>query len=109
MMHYICERCGADFAEPRVHTCVDRSAGCRTVVREYLCPECGQPDIVHADLCPKCEKPKPEDQRLCRECMGSLIRRFCAFADELTAEEEEALDDLLDGESVTARHDWNIR
>ena len=109
MIHYLCEICGTAFDEPCVHTYVDRTVDCLAVVREPLCPACGQPDIVQADLCPKCQSPKPEDQCLCRECMGSLIRRFCAFADELTAEEEEALDDLLDGESVTARHDWNIR
>lgn len=106
MIHYLCELCGTAFDEPRIHTYLDQTVDCRAVIRESLCPACGQPYIVQADLCPKCETPKPEDQRLCRGCMGSLIRRFCAFADELTADEEEALDDLLDGESVTTRQRW---
>jgi hypothetical protein len=43
---------------------------------------------------------------LCKPCRERLKRKFIAFADELTAPEEEQLDEWLDGVSVTERKRW---
>ena len=48
----------------------------------------------------------PDRGRLCRACRGDLLRRFTAFADTLTAEEEDQLDDWLDGDTITNRRTW---
>ena len=43
---------------------------------------------------------------LCGSCRKDLLRRFTAFADTLTAEEEAQLDDWLDGDTITNRRNW---
>lgn len=93
-MTYLCEACGFVFANPHP---------------EELCPVCGADCIVPVDQCPRCDSKKPVEQRLCNDCMKHLVTRFCDFADTLTQEEEDALDDLLDGESIQNRTHWRKR
>ena len=104
---YLCELCGVAFDQPVTRSYIDRSVDCRATIYETLCPVCGEPYIEEADSCPGCDGFKFADERLCRKCRAGLLKKFRAFADELTAEEEEQLDDWLDGESIKDRGKWS--
>ena len=103
---YLCEICSTPFDEPlRRTTSIIDDERMSTFV-EVLCPVCTSPYFTESDPCPKCSEWKPTQALLCRDCRSDLLRRFTAFADELTAEEEEQLDDWLDGDSITNRRQW---
>ena len=70
---------------------------------EYFCPICGEESFSEADSCPKCGEAKLTTDTLCRDCRKDLLKRFTAFADELTEEEEDQLDSWLDGTSIKER------
>lgn len=107
MKGYICNNCGAPFSEPVVV-----GAGFWHGLgfhREYeeQCPYCNSDDFDDADTCPNCNVSlRRTSDFVCPGCRTDLLRRFNAFADELTAEEEEELDRLLDGNSVKNRKSW---
>ena len=106
MTMYICEICATPFDEPRKH--VDRTVEdgrIRTDI-ELLCPICASPYFANADVCPKCREWKPTKYLLCRACRADLLRRLTEFADKLTAEEEQQLDDWMDGDTITNRGKW---
>ena len=44
--------------------------------------------------------------RLCDDCRKSLLDRLTEFADGLTAEEEQQVDDWMDGDTITNRRNW---
>lgn len=94
---YYCYSCGEFFDEPRVVGSY--------IEKEYTCPLCGDSDIGNAKFCdnPNCTNRAPENVRLCKPCRCDLLKRFNAFADELTEPEEEALDDMFDGRSIKER------
>ena len=96
---YLCEICETAFDMPsRLATGFGMS--------ESVCPVCGNPHFNEANQCPKCGQWKQERAILCPACRKELVRRFNAFADKLTAEEEEQMDAWLDGDSVTDRRSW---
>ena len=99
-MSYYCYSCEQSFSEPRVI----KSYLCK----EYTCPLCGETDITEAHFCETdiCTNLIPMDEKLCKACRCELLRKFNAFADALTAVEEEALDDMLDGECIADRKKW---
>ena len=68
-----------------------------------VCPICGCDSFSEADYCPKCDEPKLKADILCRCCRKNLLKRFTDFADKLTAEEEDQLDEWLDGTSIKER------
>lgn len=103
MIRYLCETCGTGFDEPHRHTVHETLAGFPSTYTEEACPICGGGIFTKADDCPKCGGLKLSREHLCRGCRAELARRFTAFADELTAEEEEQLDEWLDGSSITDR------
>lgn len=101
---YMCNVCDALFDAPMVETeFVDTAYGYTPYATES-CPVCGE-SFSAADSC-SCGGFKREGDILCRECRNDLRARFSAFADELTAEEEEQLDEWLDGRSITERKDF---
>lgn len=104
---FICGICETPFDEPLIHKETTVEEGRLRADVEALCPICASPDFTEAGLCPKCKSWKPKQDRLCGACRADLLRRFTAFADKLTAEEEEQLDDWMDGESVTNRRNWD--
>ncbi len=78
-------------------------------VREYTeeqCPICGCDSFETVSDCPKCGQSMASGSTLCGSCRQDLLRRFTAFADTLTAEEEAQLDDWLDGDTITNRRNW---
>lgn len=97
-MAYICNECGEVFSAPARYQ--------EPFSPEYgpyvydICPRCGGEDIDVITVCPKCGGRKKETDRLCVNCKTSLIAKFRNFRDYLTAEEEDTLDDWLDGESI---------
>lgn len=104
----ICDICCTAFEEPLTNTTNENIDGHIRTDIEYLCPACCNPYFRSADLCPRCGihyKRKNEDI-LCRECRADLLRRFIDFADGLTAEEEEQIDEWMDGASIEERRKW---
>jgi hypothetical protein len=97
---YICDICNTPFDRPGVT--VDLKDG----YRSETCPICGEGSFSPADECPRCGEWKPVSRKLCHDCTVNLVSRFCDFADELTEDEEDALDELLDGNSVKDRRKW---
>lgn len=72
---------------------------------EVLCPVCGSPDFGAADTCP-CGNAKHREDILCRKCRKELLQKLNGFADFLSYEEEEQLDEWLDGESIRNWRNW---
>ena len=107
MIRYLCETCEAGFDAPLKKLSLEWIDDRRLRDEELLCPVCCQPHFAEADTCPACGGPKFVQAHLCRACRRDLKRRFSAFADSLTEEEEDQLDDWLDGVSVKDRRNWN--
>ena len=103
---YICDICATPFDEPRKHVEHTVEDGRIRTDIELLCPICASPYFTNADICPRCGEWKLKQDPLCRACRADLLRRFTAFADKLTAEEEEQLDDWMDGASIKDRRSW---
>ena len=107
MVRFICETCGAGFDAPLKKPSYEKLDGRFLRDVELLCPICCNPYFDEAEQCPKCGEAKKADENpLCPSCRASLKRRFTAFADSLTAEEEAQLDDWLDGDTVENRRNW---
>ena len=106
MINYICNHCNTPFDEPQIINYTENLGEFQMPVSEERCPICGCDSFTAAEECPKCEGAKPLPETLCKKCRKSLKERFIAFADELTAEEEEQLDDWLDGDIVENRRNW---
>ena len=107
-MSYICNDCQAAFDTPAyVKNGFEHAFGVEQWI-EKVCPKCDSTDIDEACECPKCKAYCRFDDKLCRDCRKALHEKFSAFADELTAEEEEQLDDWLDGSSIEERKNWRI-
>ena len=99
-MMYYCELCNSVFTWPVVIPNGDENevGRCPTA----YCPVCSEEiALVEMDDCPKCGEPKKPANRLCTNCTTTLKFKFRNFIDFLTAEEEELLDDMLDGNSVS--------
>lgn len=99
-MMYYCYNCNSSFEHPVVIENADASevGRCPTL----YCPICSdEGNIEEMDRCPKCMGWKNPHDALCQNCENTLRYKFRSFIDFLTAEEEEALDDMLDGRSVT--------
>lgn len=103
---YICDLCSTAFDRPFIRRETAVEDGRVRVDLESICPVCGHPHFQEANLCPRCGEWKQRQDRLCRACRSDLLRRFTEFADGLTAEEEEQLDDWLDGDTITNRSKW---
>ena len=103
---YHCQICDTYFDAPLVRDYRDPTVDTMARFREVVCPICGQPYIENTDSCPVCGKHMPAGQIICRTCRENLKHRLCAFADQLKAEEEEQLDEWLDGRSITERSDF---
>ena len=107
MIHYRCDYCGAYFDEP-LKIPYRETVG--EFTREYVdevCPVCFcDNSLSHACDCPKCGEPMQEGARLCDDCRKSLLGRLTEFADSLTSEEEDQLDDWMDGDSIKSRREW---
>ena len=108
MVNYKCDYCGVYFDTPNVvHHSETLGDGWVRGYNEELCPICGSDSFQDATTCPQCEEPMlAHRQHLCDKCRTSLKERFTAFADELTAEEEQQIDDWMDGDSITNRRNW---
>lgn len=106
MIRYICDYCDARFDEPEAVHYVEVNGDFKRRYTEYLCPICGEESFSEADSCPKCGEAKLTTDTLCRDCRKGLLKRFTDFADSLTAEEEEQLDDWMDGASIKDRRSW---
>lgn len=107
-MTYICNDCLATFDEP---ACYEEGFEHEFGVSRWTqwgCPECESPDFSEARACPKCSGNMRPNDHICLPCRKSLHERVCAFADELTAEEEEQLDDWLDGSYIGERKKWEV-
>lgn len=99
---YLCRNCFRSFDEPHtVFEKVSTDRGAETYTYN-ICPHCEEDDFEEADHC-RCGDIKFKSNILCYGCRRTLAAKFNAFADELTAEEEEQLDEWLDGNSVTDR------
>lgn len=103
----MCQTCGTAFDHPFIRTYKDQMVDCGATFREVLCPICYEPYIEEANSCSGCDGFKFCDEILCKKCRGDLLKRFAAFADELTAEQEQQLDDWLDGDTIENRGKWS--
>lgn len=101
-----CTTCGVYFDAPLVREGTDPTVAPGYRYREELCPVCGQPYFEDADECPQCGSYMPAGDILCKTCRAALSARFTDFLDSLTAEEEEQLDEWLDGRSVKERSEF---
>ena len=106
MIRYICDYCDARFDEPEAVHYVEVNGDFKRRYTEYFCPSCGEESFSEADSCPKCGEAKLTTDTLCRACRKDLLNRFTAFADSLTAEEEQQVDDWMDGDSIKSRREW---
>ena len=104
---YLCENCGTFFDKPIQKVFYDQSVDCSAKFYEQLCPVCMLPYFSDADYCPKCNGYKFTEEILCKTCRADLLKRFNKFADNLTAEEEQQLDEWTDGVSITERKKWS--
>lgn len=101
----ICEDCKISFDEPNRATHMETIDGFVTKYVEETCPHCGSQYFVDADIC-QCGQEKRKDEILCESCRYKLKVKFMAFADELTADEENQMDEWLDGCSILERRKW---
>lgn len=104
---YKCEKCGLPFEHPFVRKYTDKSVDCKATFYEPICPHCGDDNIGDANSCPGCDGFKFRDEILCKDCRKSLLDRVIAFADELTAEQEEQINDWMDGDVIENRGKWS--
>lgn len=104
MLH--CQICNAYFDAPTVREGPDPTVSPGYRYREELCPICGQPYIENAKSCPICRSYMPEGDIICKSCRRSLLSRFRDFADSLQEEEEDQLDEWLDGRSIKERSEF---
>lgn len=103
---YLCELCRTPFDQPLTRTERSIEDGHVRVDVESLCPICGYPYFEKAEECPKCRRWKFQGEHICGDCSNDLLRRVISFADELTAEEEQQVDDWMDGDTITNRRNW---
>ena len=103
MIKYRCDYCNTFFDEPEAVHYVEVNGDFKRRYTEYFCPICGEESFSEADSCPKCGEAKLTTETLCRACRKDLLKRFTAFADELTEQEEHQLDSWLDGTSIKER------
>lgn len=97
-----CKTCGGVFAQPAEEKSSFVDGGGRRVREKALCcPLCGGRSLETAAVCPLCGGWMGGGDLLCPHCRQDLRFRFCGFLDELTAEEREALDQLVEGQSLT--------
>lgn len=97
-----CYTCDAVFDEPHIiRESVPTEHG-DELYMTAVCPTCGEA-FGEADLC-GCGDYKFENEFLCASCRRDLLAKFKDFADGLTAEEEEQLDEWLDGNSIKDRN-----
>lgn len=106
MIRYICDNCATPFDEPLRRHYVEHLGDFSHRYTEELCPVCGFDSFSEAEECPRCGGVKRTNEIICPACRKALKRRFTAFADFLTAEEEAQLDDWLDGDTVENRRNW---
>ena len=103
---YKCRMCGIAFDFPFVQYYNDQTVDCKATFRDVLCPICFKPYIDEAESCPGCDGYKFKGEILCKDCREALLDRIKAFADELTAEQEQQLDEWLDGDTIENRRKW---
>ena len=107
MIRYICDHCGTPFDTPLItqyrETLPDNAVRTYT---EAHCPICGCDSFSDADRPPKCGGAKLAEEILCKRCRDELKARVTAFADTLTAEEEQQFDDWMDGDTITRKRMW---
>lgn len=107
MINYICESCGTPFDEPlEKKTMMFQIDGFPRYEIEQYCPICCSYRFTPADYC-GCGEAKEKRERICKKCKSELLNAFNEFCDGLTEDEEEQLDDWLDGESVKDRKRWH--
>lgn len=100
MTKYYCPECESIFDEP-VYLKDFGSEDVGTTYTSY-CPICSYDGYFEETSdCPKCGDPMKPHEILCANCATTLRWKFRHFVEFLTADEEELLDDMLDGRSVT--------
>lgn len=109
MMH--CEICGTYFDSPIIKEYTDMSVDPMASFKELLCPVCGNGSQYFEDAkeCPVCGEYMPDNNSgniICAACRKSLLRRLNAFADDLREEEEDQIDEWLDGRSIKERSEF---
>ena len=105
MIHFLCDVCGTAFDAPHRRMHKENCGEFKMVTYEDVCPICGECYFTPADLC-ACGRPKQKDHILCLTCRRALLGKLMDFADTLTEEEENQLDDWLDGNSIKDRRTW---
>lgn len=103
---FVCDICNVTFSEPIAVKETNGDGEHRWEEIILCCPICMESHYSTIDECPVCDEWKMSGDILCKPCRERLKRKFIAFADELTAPEEEQLDEWLDGVSVTERKRW---
>lgn len=107
MTRWICNCCGTVFDEPVTKVTTEWIEGHVRTDTEPICPICGELYIDPVVPCPGCDGFKFEEEILCKECRSDLLRRFNAFADSLTEEEEQQIDEWTDGDIIENRGKWS--
>lgn len=105
-MKYQCPICNTKFDEPFKVNRTERIHEFMAHFVELSCPICGSPYFDELDTCPRCKGDMLKGEIICKYCRKDLLKRLNAFADYLYPEEEEQLDEWLDGESITNRKNW---
>ena len=110
---YKCDICGTPYDEPHKiteKTCFDTDSPAKSFYAcvNYYCPICGHIADLRNDRADQCQCGNYKNVRdaLCYDCHAKLLKRFREFADGLTEPEENDLDAMLDGNSITDRNKW---
>lgn len=104
---YICEICTTAFDTPVLLQTRNTDGEHIWSEPERICPICATAERFHpAERC-QCGEWKSKEDTLCPACRTALLRRFSAFADQLTSDEEAQLDNWLDGDTIENRGNWS--
>ena len=98
---YKCGICGAEFDEPLV---IENHRpdldGFSEVLREEICPICGESCFSSAEQCPVCGRWMQAGRHVCRKCEEKIAQDFSKRLHSLNPAVVDQLDDMLDGMSV---------
>lgn len=103
---YLCDVCNTPFDRPVSHVENMAYDGGTIAYEEQMCPVCGSIYFSEVVSCPDCGNWMRKSDILCKSCRSDLLSRFTAFADQLTAAEEQQIDEWMDGDSISDRRKW---
>jgi DNA-directed RNA polymerase subunit RPC12/RpoP len=99
MMMYVCQECGEEFKELKIHTIEEPSEYWgRPVVEQInigVCPYCGSEDIKEVQICEICGRPTSDYfSHYCDDCQRDLGRKFDRIKEQYKIDQDQ-LEELI--------------